>query len=109
MEGDDEEGDEEDGGNEEEEERDREKTDELPARAEEAAATPDYVEMPEKASMPEVERTQRGPIDGMLIIIVKFILAGVEAAVLISWVLGRVADGLGWAVDLGMFLLQPPK
>ncbi|KAH8898140.1 hypothetical protein GQ53DRAFT_636758, partial [Thozetella sp. PMI_491] len=50
-----------------------------------------------------------GPVDAVLVIIVKFILAGVELVVLFSWVLGRVTDGLGWAVEVGMLLMQPPR
>lgn len=42
-------------------------------------------------------------------LLVRGILGGVEMFVLLGWILGRVSDGLGWIVEVFMFMLQAPR
>ena len=64
---------------------------------------------PEPEPEPETAGTQRGPINGALMLLVRGILGGVELFVLLGWILGRVSDGLGWIVEVFMFMLQAPR
>ncbi|KAK3322621.1 hypothetical protein B0H66DRAFT_515225 [Apodospora peruviana] len=48
-------------------------------------------------------------VDGVLLLVVRFVLAGVQGFVVLQWVLGKFSEGLAWVVELGMLLLgQPP-
>ncbi|KAK4249669.1 hypothetical protein C7999DRAFT_29921 [Corynascus novoguineensis] len=49
-----------------------------------------------------------GVINAVLLLMVQFVLAGVQVAVVVQWVLGKVFDTLIWIVELGTLLLQPP-
>jgi hypothetical protein len=66
-----------------------------------AAATPQ-----EKG---EGQQTGGGAIDAVLLLMVKFVLAGVQGAVAVEWLLGKVLEALIWAVELGILLVQPPS
>ena len=65
--------------------------------------------MDEPEPEPETAGTRRGPIDGVLMLLVRGILGGVELFVLLGWILGRVSDGLSWVVEVFMFMLQAPR
>ncbi len=64
---------------------------------------------PEPEPEPETAGTRRGPINGVLMLLVRGILGGVELFVLLGWILGRVSDGLSWIVEVFMFMLQAPR
>jgi len=57
----------------------------------------------------EGKQTGGGAIDAVLLLMVKFVLAGVQGAVAVEWLLGKVLEALIWAVELGMLLVQPPS
>lgn len=59
--------------------------------------------------MEEEQQTGGGVINAVLLLIVKFILAGVQGAVVLEWLLGKALEALIWAVELGMVLVQPPS
>ena len=49
-----------------------------------------------------------GVVDAVLLLIISFLLAGVQGIVVTEWFLGKVAEALVWAVnELGMLLAQP--
>jgi hypothetical protein len=56
----------------------------------------------------EEQQTGGGVMNAVLLLIVKFILAGVQGAVVVEWLLGKALEFLIWAVELGMLLIQPP-
>lgn len=62
----------------------------------------------EEEETEEVQQTGGGVINAVLLLIVRFILAGVQGAVVTEWLLGKALEVLIWAVEFGMGLIQPP-
>jgi hypothetical protein len=58
---------------------------------------------------PEEERTGGGVMETVLLLLVKLVLAGVQGAVVLEWLLRTVLEALIWLVELGMLLVQPPN
>ena len=56
---------------------------------------------------PEEERTGGGVMETVLLLLVKLVLAGVQGAVVLEWLLRKVLEALIWLVELGMLLVQP--
>ncbi len=50
-----------------------------------------------------------GILDAVLLLIVRFVLAGVQGAVMLEWLLGKLSEALVWVVELGILLVQPPN
>ncbi|KAL1847418.1 hypothetical protein VTK73DRAFT_10345 [Phialemonium thermophilum] len=48
------------------------------------------------------------PLDAILHLAVRFILAGVYVVVVVDWAVRKTADGVSWLLELGLTLLQPP-
>jgi hypothetical protein len=62
----------------------------------------------EEEKTEEEQQTGGGVLNAVLLLIVKFILAGVQGAVVTEWLLGKALEVLIWAVELVMVLIQPP-
>lgn len=63
----------------------------------------------EKTEEAERRRAGGGVIEAVLLLVVRLVLAGVQGAVVLEWLLGKVSEALFWAVELGMILVQPPS
>jgi hypothetical protein len=46
-------------------------------------------------------------METVLLLLVKLVLAGVQGAVVLEWLLRKVLEALIWLVELGMLLVQP--
>lgn len=55
------------------------------------------------------DRTGGGVMETVLLLLVKFVLAGVQGAVVLEWLLRKVSEALIWLVELGVLLIQPPN
>lgn len=66
------------------------------------------------AAAPPGEKTEGqqsggGVVDAVLLLVVRFVLAGVQGVAVLEWLLGRVSEALVWMVELGILLVQPPN
>ncbi|KAK4240591.1 hypothetical protein C8A03DRAFT_13084 [Achaetomium macrosporum] len=50
-----------------------------------------------------------GVVDAVLVLMVRLVLAGVQGAVLLEWLLTKMCEALVWLVELGMLLVVPPN
>jgi hypothetical protein len=57
----------------------------------------------------EEQRRGGGAINAVLLLMVRFILAGVQGAVVLEWVLIKVSEALAWAVELAILMVQPHR
>lgn len=56
----------------------------------------------------EGQDTGGGALDAVLLLVVRFVLAGVQGVVVVEWLLTMVCEALAWLVELGIYLGQPP-
>ena len=57
----------------------------------------------------EQERqTGGGAVNALLEWMVRVVVAGAEGVVVLRWLLGKVTEGVAWAVEMVLFLVLPP-